>query len=136
MTPEAAERQQTLASAVARFNELQLRDSLALSPDETGDDTGHLTQGEVLELLALGEIISRKAAYGRQLAVRTARMRGASWAQIGAALGTARQSAWEAHSRWIDEQAAEHGRTGYTGFDTRQAASARELAGPADAGAP
>src|SRR6202000_445546 len=118
MTPETAEREHTLASAVARVNDLQLRDSLALTPGETQDGAGtQRTAGEALELLALGEIIARKAAYGRQLTVRTARLRGASWAQIGAALGTARQSAWEAHSRWIDEQAVQFDRTGYAGFD-------------------
>ena len=31
----------------------------------------------MLELLALGEVIARKAVYGRQLAVRTARAAGA-----------------------------------------------------------
>ena len=41
----------------------------------------------MLELLALGEVIARKAAYGRQLAVRTARAAGASRSQIGLALG-------------------------------------------------
>ena len=50
--------------------------------------------------------LARKAAYGRQLTVRSARSAGASWTQIGAALGTTKQSAWEAHSRWIDQQAS------------------------------
>ena len=56
-------------------------------------------------MLALGEVIARKAFYGRQLGVRSARAAGASWTQIGLALGTSKQSAWEAHSRWLDEQA-------------------------------
>jgi hypothetical protein len=55
-------------------------------------------------MLALGEVIIRKAGYGRQLSVRTARAIGASWAQIGAALGTSKQSVWETHTRWLDEQ--------------------------------
>jgi hypothetical protein len=63
-----------------------------------------LTREEALELLALGEVIARKAGYGRQLTVRTARAAGASWSQIGAALGTTKQSAWETHTRWIDDQ--------------------------------
>ncbi|MGY1619378.1 hypothetical protein ACI797_21775 [Geodermatophilus sp. SYSU D00691] len=87
----------TLAAAVSRFDELRLRDSL---------DDPPLSHDEALELLALGEVIARKAGYGRQLTVRTARARGASWAAIGTALGTTRQSAWEAHRRWIDQQAA------------------------------
>jgi hypothetical protein len=36
--------------------------------------------------------------------VRSARHAGASWAQIGAALGTSKQAAWEAHQRWVEEQ--------------------------------
>jgi hypothetical protein len=55
-------------------------------------------------MLALGELIVRKAGYGRQLGVRSARAAGASWSQIGAALGTTKQSAWEAHTRWLGEQ--------------------------------
>lgn len=43
----------------------------------------------------------RKAGYGRQLAVRSARAAGASWTQIGDALGTTKQSAWAAHNRWL-----------------------------------
>jgi Domain of unknown function (DUF4287) len=87
---------------------------------------------EALELLALSEVIARKAGYGRQLTVRSARVAGASWSQIGAALGTSKQSAWEAHSRWIDQQAEQHGRIGYEGMDDQQAAAARALAGTAD----
>jgi len=83
-------------------------------------------------LLALSEVIARKAGYGRQLTVRSARVAGASWSQIGAALGTSKQSAWEAHSRWIDQQAELHGRIGYKGMDDQQAAAARALAGTAD----
>jgi len=54
---------------------------------------------ESLEMLALGEAIARKAAYGRQLVVRSARTAGASWTQIGAALAMSKQSVWEAHTR-------------------------------------
>ena len=100
---EELERRHTLASAVARFEDLRLRDSLADPP---------LGRDEALELLALGEVIARKSGYGRQLTVRSARSAGASWAEIGRALGTTRQSAWEAHRRWIDGQAAQHGEAG------------------------
>ncbi|MGY1808196.1 hypothetical protein ACI8AF_12575 [Blastococcus sp. SYSU D00669] len=110
----------TLAAAVGRFDELRLRDSLGDPP---------LSHDEALELLALGEVIARKAGYGRQLTVRTARARGASWAAIGTALGTTRQSAWEAHRRWIDQQAARHGAVGEIGFGDEDAAAARDLAG-------
>lgn len=105
-TPEALESQFTLLTAVARYDQLRTRDALAPPGDDNGPDAdaAPLTREEALELLALGELIARKAGYGRQLAVRTARATGASWAQIGAALGTTKQSAWEAHARWLDEQ--------------------------------
>jgi hypothetical protein len=107
-TPEDVERQHTLLTATARFDQLRLRDALAPGPavDGGAPDAGGatLTRQEALELLALGEVIARKAGYGRQLAVRSARAAGASWAQIGAALGTTKQSAWEAHARWLDAQ--------------------------------
>jgi hypothetical protein len=130
-TPDALDREHTLATAVARHNELRLRDVLAPGAAESADSSqpGALSQQEALELLALSEVIARKAAYGRQLTVRSARAAGASWSQIGAALGTARQSAWEAHSRWIDQQAAQHGQQGHEGMSPVQAEAARVLAG-------
>ena len=113
-TPEDVEREHTLLTATARFDELRLRDALAPGPavaaapegvaTSAGGAGAALTRQEALELLALGEVIARKAGYGRQLAVRSARAAGASWAQIGAALGTSKQSAWEAHARWLDAQ--------------------------------
>ena len=121
MDVEALEKELTLTTAVARFEDLRLRDSLAEPP---------LTRAETLEVLALGEVIARKSGYGRQLTVRSARTAGASWAEIGSALGTTRQSAWEAHQRWIETQAARHGAVGQIGFDEQDTATARELAGP------
>lgn len=117
-TPDALERDFTLLTAVARYDQLRTRDALApragddpaddeeLTDAGTDPDVVPLTRDEALELLALGELVARKAGYGRQLAVRTARANGASWSQIGAALGTSKQSAWETHTRWIEEQAA------------------------------
>ena len=128
-TPDAIEREFTLLTAAARYDELRTRDALA--PPVTGapgDDTVRdlsqappLSRDEALQMLALGEVIARKAGYGRQLGVRTARAAGASWSQIGAALGTSKQSAWEAHARWIEEQ------------DADWAATARDLSGRPDA---
>src|SRR3954467_13581007 len=120
MDVDALEKELTLTTAVARFEDLRLRDSLAEPP---------LTRAETLELLALGEGIARKSGYGRQLTVRSARTAGASWAEIGSALGTTRQSAWEAHRRWIDGQAAAHGTVGQLGCDEAAAAAPRALAG-------
>ena len=129
-TPDDLEREHTLSTATARYEDLRLRDALA---DPSDDDPGGpppTTLQESLELLALGELIARKAGYGRQLGVRSARRAGASWTQIGAALGTSKQSAWEAHNRWIDEQSRQQ--PGVAGFTAAQSRAARELAGRPD----
>jgi hypothetical protein len=127
---ELLERNLSLTAAVARLEELRARDSMA-DPDD--DACPPLDRAESLELLALQEVVARKAGYGRALTVRTARTAGASWAEIGRALGTSRQAAWEAHQKWIDGQAAHHGRVGEIGFDDADVAEARGLAGsPAD----
>jgi hypothetical protein len=103
MTPDDLEPQFTLRTAAVRYDELRTRDSLA-PPGSLDADEPSLTREEALEMLALGEVLARKAGYGRQLGVRTARAVGASWTQIGAALGTTKQSAWETHARWLEEQ--------------------------------
>lgn len=126
-TPQALDRELTLRSAVARHDELRLRDSL-VDPDDP-DGVAPLDQTEALELLALGELIARKAIAARQLTVRTARAAGASWAQIGRALDTTRQAAWEAHTRWIDAQVKQRNVVTQLGFDEYDAARARALAG-------
>jgi hypothetical protein len=133
-TPGSLERQHTLATAAARYDDLRARDLLASTAAGMDDEpfgSGPLPRQAALELLALGEVIARKAAYGRQLTVRSARTAGASWSQIGAALGTSKQSAWEAHSRWIDQQAQQHAQLEYEGMNEHEAAAARSLAGPA-----
>ena len=79
-----------------------MRDALATMSGESEPST--LTGPETLELLALSEVVIRKAGYGRQAMVRSARAAGASWTQIGLALGTSKQSAWESHQRWAEEQ--------------------------------
>ena len=119
------ERTSTLTSAVARLEQLRTREALA-DPD---DASGALSRAEALELLALQEVVARKAGYGRQLTIRTARSAGASWSDIGRAIGTTRQAVWEAHRRWIDGQEAGAGRVGEIGFDADDAAAARALAG-------
>ena len=124
-TPDALEPLFTLRSATARFDELRGRDD----PDDAGGPAAAArVRDEALERLALGELIARKAGYGRQFDVQAARVAGASWSQIGAALGVTRQAAWDAHNRWIDEQAAHHERSGYEGLDPAAEASARAVA--------
>ena len=107
-TPASLEGQHTLATAVARYDQLRMRDLLAPPGVEPRAVDGlavtPLSQQEALELLALSEVIVRKAAYGRQLTVRAARAAGASWSQIGAAMGTTKQAAWDGHQRWLDNQ--------------------------------
>ena len=132
MHPDDLERQLTLRTAVARYDELRSRaDLMDDDPDET-DVVDRLTPAQALELLALGEVIARKAGYGRQLDVRLARAVGASWSQIGAALGTSKQAAWEAHTRWIDHQAAQFERSGVEGFDPAGERASRSLAATPD----
>jgi hypothetical protein len=91
-----------------------------------------LTREQSLELLALGEVVIRKAGYGRQTMVRSARSAGASWTQIGAALGSSKQAAWEAHNRWIEDQARQHEKNDLHGMDADDVTRARRLAGSPD----
>lgn len=133
--PEEVERQHTLRTAVARYEELRSREILAdtargVSPDVA--DNERLPADEVLELLALSEVIARKAGYGQQLAVRTARAAGASWAAIARALGVSKQAAWEAHTRWIDEQSDLHRSIGQEGLDADEISRLRRMAGSPD----
>jgi len=125
--PDELERQHTLSTATTRYDELRMRDALATMTED--DHSAPLTRAESLELLALSEVVIRKAGYGRQAMVRTARSNGASWTEIGAALGSSKQAAWEAHNRWIEDQARQHELTGYEGLDPAQVDEARGLAG-------
>ena len=132
VSPEELETQVTLRTAVARYEQLRALESLADDADEPvtalAAPSGALSQRQALELLALSEVITRKAGYGRQLTVRAARVAGASWSAIGQALGT-KQAAWEAHTRWIDDQARQHRATGHSGLSELEVARARRLAG-------
>jgi hypothetical protein len=134
-TPDDLEKQHTLSTATTRYDELRMRDALAAMAEGGGTadhDAPALTREETLELLALSEVVIRKAGYGRQAMVRSARGAGASWTQIGAALGASKQAAWEAHNRWIEDQAEQHRRSGYEGWDDEQVRAARDLAGQPD----
>jgi hypothetical protein len=134
VTPAGLDAQFTLRTAAIRLDELRAREALAsFAEDVSGaGPPAPLSCTEALELLALSEALARKAHYGRQLSVRSARAAGASWSQIGAALGVSKQAAWEAHGQWIDSQSAAHRRTGYAGLDDAAAAAARTLAGDPD----
>jgi hypothetical protein len=132
-TPDELEQQHTLTTATARYDDLRMRDAVATMAGGDGAGGPGLSREETLELLALSEVVIRKAGYGRQAMVRSARAAGASWTQIGTALGSSKQAAWEAHNRWIEDQARQHELTGYEGLDPDQANAARGLAGGPDA---
>lgn len=130
-TIDELEREHTLLTAAHRYDDLRLRHTLLGSgPPSEGDV--HLPRDEALELLALGEVLARKASYGRQLAVRAARAAGASWSQIAAATGVTKQSAWEAHQAWIQAQADAHLAHDWEGFTVEEEQDARRLAGSPD----
>ena len=134
-SPDDVERQHTLRTAVARYEELRAREILADSADGTAPEVAEgerLPVGEVLELLALSEVIARKAGYGQQLAVRTARAAGASWESIARALGVSKQAAWDDHTRWIDGQDERSSRPGHDGLDPDEIARLRRSAGSPD----
>src|SRR4051812_24407589 len=115
VSPDELEREHTLSTATTRYDELRMRDALAAMTGEAEGNAPPLARDESLEMLALSEVVIRKAGYGRQAMVRAARGAGASWTQIGSALGSTKQAAWEAHNRWIEEQGRQHELTGYEG---------------------
>lgn len=128
ITPEALQPEFTLTTAATRLDFLSRRDNGETTlntvhdeDDENGwasfRDTS-LDTYEALELLALGEVVSRKAHDSRLIGIRAALRGGASWDQIGAALGVPADVAWEAFTDAIAEQ-----------LDADAAAAARELAG-------
>ena len=83
-----------------------MRDALAAMAGETDGDATPLDREETLEMLALSEVVIRKAGYGRQAMVRSARAAPAPPGPRSARRWAARkQAAWEAHHRWIEEQA-------------------------------
>jgi hypothetical protein len=131
-SPDALEHEHTLSTATTRYDELRMRDALAAMTVDADAHPPPLGREEALEMLALSEVVIRKAGYGRQAMVRSARATGASWTQIGSALGSSKQAAWEAHHRWIEEQGRQHDSTGYEGLDPQGRADAHDLAGDPD----
>ncbi|MGY1792860.1 hypothetical protein ACI796_02600 [Geodermatophilus sp. SYSU D00525] len=134
ITPEALEQEFSLQTAATRLDFLSRRDSGATTlntvRDRDDDDwTSLLSQQtsldvpESLEILALGEVIARKAHDSQLTGFRAALRGGASWEQIAGALGVTPDQAWETYHRAIERQE----RTAALAPD--EAASARELAG-------
>jgi hypothetical protein len=133
ITPEALEREFSLTTAATRLDFLSRRDDGsttrgAVRDDAADDDdwsairgmTTNLDVTEALELLALGEVVSRKAHDSQLTGIRAALRGGAGWPDIAAALDVTPRAAWDAYVQAVDGAA----------LDPAAAASARELAGP------
>jgi hypothetical protein len=127
ITPEALEPEFTLTTAATRLDFLSRRDNgeTTLNTVRGDDENGwasfrdtSLDAYEALELLALGEVISRKAHDSQLIGIRAALRGGASWDQIAEALAVPPEFAWESFNDAIAER-----------LDEDAAAAARELAG-------
>ena len=130
ITPETLEAEFSLPTAATRLDFLSRRDSGATElntvQDSTEDDWAtslkdidtSLDTYEALELLALGEVVSRKAHDSQLIGIRAALRGGAGWDQIGTALGMTPDEAYDAFQDAIARQ-----------LDSEAASAARELAG-------
>ncbi|MGY1839707.1 MULTISPECIES: hypothetical protein [unclassified Modestobacter] len=140
ITPEVLESEFSLMTAVTRLDFLSRRDNVAIDTPtdnaETDDDWlsfkdvgTSLDVEEALELLALGEVVARKAHSNRHLGIRAALRGGAGWQQIADALGTSPHAAWEDHTAWLDEQEQARERGDADALDAAAVTAARERAG-------
>ncbi|SDG33837.1 hypothetical protein [Klenkia brasiliensis] len=140
ISPRDLEDEVTLQVAANRIDFLSRRDAgvvEATAPDDADDfladlrNTGtSLDRHEALELLALGEVVYRKAHDSRHLGMHAALREGAGWADIATALDGDAALAWDAHQQWIRDQFELHRRGGPGGLDSGAAHTARQLAGP------
>ena len=130
ITPETLEAEFSLPTAATRLDFLSRRDSGATElntvQDTAEDDWAtslkdidtSLDTYEALELLALGEVVARKAHDSQLIGIRAALRGGADWEQIGTALGMTPDEAYDAFQDSIARQ-----------LDSDAASAARELAG-------
>jgi len=129
ITPEALEAEFSLPTAATRLDFLSRRDSgnTALNSVREHDEDNwsslkdidtSLDTYEALELLALGEVVSRKAHDSQLIGIRAALRGGASWEQIAEALGVPPDFAWDSFNEAVAER-----------LDADAATAARELAG-------
>jgi hypothetical protein len=134
ITPGDLEQEFSLTTAVTRLDFLSRRDSGATTLNTAADvhaddweslkDTAtSLDVPESLELLALGEVVARKAHDSQLVGFRAALRGGATWDQVAAALDVSPAEAWALFQRLIERQ--ERART----LDPADAAAARQLAG-------
>ena len=128
ITPAALEPDFSLTTAATRLDFLSRRDSgeTTLNTVVDPDDWSTLTTGgtsldvhEALELLALGEVVARKAHGSQLVGLRAALRGGAGWPEIAAALDRTPAEAWDTYAALIEREA----------LQPQDAASARELAG-------
>jgi hypothetical protein len=131
ITPEVLEAEFSLSTAATRLDFLSRRDNgdttLNTVRDDEDDDgwaslkdtDTQLDVHESLELLALGEVVARKAHDSRLVGIRAALRGGADWPQIARALGVTPEQAWETFLASIEHQID----------DDAAATAARELAG-------
>jgi hypothetical protein len=129
ITPDVLTAEFSLTTAATRLDFLSRRDNgdsgLNTVRDDDDDHWGGIRVAETsldveesLELLALGEVVSRKAHDSRLVGIRAALRGGASWEQIAAALDVTPQAAWDAFQESIAGQ-----------LDADAATAAQELAG-------
>lgn len=129
ITPEALAAEFSLPTAATRLDFLSRRDdgetTLNTVQDVDDDSWAHLKDtplqldvAESLELLALGEVIARKAHDCQLIGIRAALRGGAGWEEIATALGTSPQAAYDTYVASVSRE-----------LDDRSAAAARELAG-------
>jgi hypothetical protein len=133
-TPDALADEFTLTTAATRLDWLSRRDNgdtaLNTVVEVAEDDWSSfrlaetsLDVSEALELLALGEVIARKAHASRLVGIRAALRGGADWDQIAEALALTPQQAWDTYAEAITRsvEAAD--------LDPNAAEGARSLAG-------
>ena len=129
ITPDVLETEFSLTTAATRLDFLSRRDNGDTALNTVRDDDEDswisiraaetsLDVHESLELLALGEVVSRKAHDSRLVGIRAALRGGASWEQIAAALDVTPSEAWDVFRDAIARQ-----------LDDDAATAARELAG-------
>jgi len=129
ITPEVLAEEFSLPTAATRLDFLSRRDNGDTTLNTVRDDDGdnwaalldtadtQLDVQESLELLALGEVVARKAHDSRLIGIRAALRGGATWEDVAAALGVSPQQAWDTYTEAV------------SALDAEAAASARELAG-------
>ncbi len=129
ITPDVLETEFSLTTAATRLDFLSRRDNGDTALNTVRDDdedswssfrvaATSLDVDEALELLALGEVVARKAHDSRLVGMRAALRGGASWEQIAAALDVSPSEAWDAFRDAVSRQQ-----------DDDAATAARELAG-------